>query len=216
METTEALVKRALIETQVPPTPVNPIATPARQSAFDWRFETFGEAALEHMLQAARELANEMVTAKPGDSGRWLALSGESGAGKTYLAKQIHRYWQDCAGWISIHGKAGLVRSLRDSKFLSWRRFMERQRAGGFEELQDVRALPFLVIDDIGAEHDPNGFAKARLDELIDGRLGKWTVITTNLSLAEIHEKLDGRIASRMKRGGSRFIETTAGDFWLR
>ncbi len=150
------------------------------------------------------------------DQAHWLTLSGQSGAGKTHLARQIHRYWQKRAGWATIQGRAGAVCSLRESTFLSWRRFMERQRGGAFDELQDVRAMQFLVIDDIGAEHDPNGFARARLDELIDGRLGKWTVITTNLSLDEIHDKLDGRIASRMKRGGSRVIETTATDFNLR
>ncbi len=38
------------------------------------------------------------------------------------------------------------------------------------------------------------------LDELLNARLGKWTVITSNLNIGQIAERLDVRISSRLMR----------------
>ena len=159
------------------------------------------------------DFAAEMESSAPP---RWLTLSGGCGAGKSHLARQTKRFWIEHAGWVRAEGKSGSYRRLRECRFISWRKFVQRQKAGEFRELVDLMDLPLLIVDDIGAEYDPTGFAKGRLDELLDARLGKWTFITTNLSLQEIGEQLDARIASRMKRGGSRFIKTTAPDYNLR
>src|SRR5438445_453088 len=58
----------------------------------------------------------------------------------------------------------------------------------------------------------PSGIGKARLCELLDARIGKWTCITSNLSLEAI-ATFDRRISSRMKRGESKVIEIRTYDF---
>lgn len=73
----------------------------------------------------------------------------------------------------------------------------------------------FLVIDDLGAERDSSGFVKDKMFELLNARMGKWTLITTNLSLKNIAENYDARIASRLIRDGNIFMRINAGDYWL-
>ena len=48
---------------------------------------------------------------------------------------------------------------------------------------------------------------RASLYDLLNSRLGRWTVITSNVNLQGIAEDIDGRIASRMIRGGSVVVE---------
>lgn len=186
---------------------------PPPPASFDWEFATFGDPSLVHLFTEAERFADE--TAR-GQKPRWLTLSGRSGVGKTHLARKLKEFWMTRSGFRKVSGRVGTILSRLDCRFVSWRRFIERQRAGGFTEIVELCELPFVIVDDIGAEYDPNGFARARLDELLDARLGKWTVITTNLRLSEIGEQLDTRISSRMLRGGSIFAETTATDYNLR
>ena len=74
---------------------------------------------------------------------------------------------------------------------------------------------PYLFLDDVGAERDTTGFASEQLCTLLGTREGKWTMITSNLSVAEF-ASLDTRIASRMFRGGSKAIEIDAKDYSTR
>jgi DNA replication protein DnaC len=76
--------------------------------------------------------------------------------------------------------------------------------------LLDMGSWPLLVIDDIGAERDQTGFASEKLNMLLGMRVGKWTVITSNLLLKAL-SKVDDRIASRMFRErGNLVIEIQA------
>lgn len=75
---------------------------------------------------------------------------------------------------------------------------------------------PLLVLDDVGAERDSTGFVSDKLSMLLGMRVGKWTVITSNLDLAGL-SKIDDRIASRIVREpGNSFIEMTTEDYGLR
>lgn len=189
-----------------------PVNTPESEK-FDWQFQTLGDPQLDAMLDATKQFASAMQRK---EKSHWFCLLGSSGAGKTHLAKAIHRFWKRTAGWWILQGRAGEVQQLKDSKFISWRSFMDSQREGNFSEIETIVRLPFAIIDDFGAEHDPNGFAKSRLDRIADERLGKWTVFTSNLSLEQIANKIDPRISSRMLRGSSVVIQVDAPDFNIR
>lgn len=185
--------------------------TPASEN-FNWQFKTNNNPLLETALRAAKVFTSAIHLS---ENPHWLCLFGKSGTGKTHLAKKILAFWRKIGGWQEIQGKAGSFQSLGDSRLVSFPKFIERQKSGNFGEINDIRSFPFVVIDDIGAEHDPSGFAKSRAYDIAEGRLGKWTVITSNLSFAQIAE-LDTRIASRMLRGGSVRIDLTgATDFNL-
>lgn len=95
-----------------------------------------------------------------------------------------------------------------------WRKFADDIRSGGYERLvEDAIDEWFLIIDDFGAERDPSGFVASAADRILNGRRDKWTLITTNLSLQEIGERMDVRIASRMIRDSNQFVEADAEDY---
>jgi DNA replication protein DnaC len=57
-----------------------------------------------------------------------------------------------------------------------------------------------LVLDDIGAEHDPSGIGREKLYYILERRAQKWTVLTTNCPPLEWETKFESRIASRFLR----------------
>lgn len=63
-----------------------------------------------------------------------------------------------------------------------------------------MRTCKLLVVDDLGTEHSPSGWAMSRLDALITARwdAGRKTLLTTNLQLEEFAAKYGVRIASRV------------------
>ena len=64
----------------------------------------------------------------------------------------------------------------------------------------------FVALDDIGAER-ASDFSVSKLDQIIDARLGKWTVITCNFTREQIAEHMDVRIASRLGRGNNVIVD---------
>lgn len=212
MEHASTLVGAALASIATPePQTITP-STTIQPRPFNWAFDTLGDPNLEKMLNATTAFA-EAILVK--ESPRWLSLLGTSGAGKTHLSKKLLEFWRGVSGWRKVGGSAGTFYRLGDSRFVSWRKFIDRQKSGQFGEIQGIRETEFVIIDDIGAERDPSGFAKERLDDIADARLGKWTVFTSNLLLAQI-AAIDKRIASRLIRCGSKVIEVSTTDYNLR
>ena len=141
------------------------------------------------------ETARFITAYKRGYSPRWISLLGTSGAGKTMLAKEI---WRICGG-----------------RFVTWTRVANMLREGEYRWFSDLMREHIVILDDIGSEY-ATPFIAAKLYEFLSERVGLWTVITCNLSLADIGNKLDVRIASRMLRGDSRVVDVEVPDFNLR
>lgn len=140
-------------------------------------------------------LANEMHLA----TGHWLTLLGTSGAGKTLLARRVFRWWTESS---RLYGR-----------WISWAKFVEDSKPSlPAEQWADIREAFFLVIDDFGAARDPNGYAAGLLHGIMEARLGKWTLLTSNMNGEEI-AKMDGRIASRLVRGGSIAVAVDVTDY---
>lgn len=139
---------------------------------------------------------------------RWLTLCGPSGIGKTHLARAA---WKQFMEWNRF--EVGLDRYNNHifgntGAFKSWRKVCAGARDGGFGEIEDMGKEWFLVLDDIGAERDKTGFTTELLDRVLSERRHKWTLITTNLPLEEIANRMDRRIADRMLREGNEVIES--------
>jgi DNA replication protein DnaC len=79
-------------------------------------------------------------------------------------------------------------------------------REGDYDIMDAVCNDWFVALDDIGAERSTD-YSLAKLDEVIDARLGKWTVITSNFTRKEIADYCDVRIASRLGRGNNVIID---------
>lgn len=133
---------------------------------------------------------------------RWLSLLGLSGVGKTMLAKGVRSCIRD--------NRPNLV-----VRLYRWSDVVNNHLRQG-----DYRIMAFLIedvdvlmLDDIGLESG-SAFSNAKLGELLDARLDKWTMLTSNLSLEQIGECIDVRIASRMVRGDSMVVEMLSAPDW--
>ena len=142
----------------------------------------------------------------------WLTLLGSSGTGKTHLAKGAWKCWRNKAGWKEHRCGARIP---RDGYYWDWGRFINELRDRHYGVFEDACRAPFLVLDDIGAGHSTSSFAIDKLYEVLNARLGKWTVITANQKLETISE-WDQRIASRLIRNGNQCIEVVTDDYATR
>lgn len=95
----------------------------------------------------------------------FLVLGGNKGRGKTYAACR------------PLRTRSGLYVTAS-----------EMVHAGSYdrEYWEELESTPYLVVDDLGAEpKDSKGYFEANLANLVDKRISKRTVITTNLSGAD-------------------------------
>jgi DNA replication protein DnaC len=57
-----------------------------------------------------------------------------------------------------------------------------------------------LVLDDIGSEDDHSEWIRGRMLRIIDARMNKKTLYTSNLDSVDLFNKLDERIADRINQ----------------
>lgn len=179
-----------------------PLAMRSTFNSLD-QFKTCDDAILEKMKAAALAMLQAMSV---GTNARWLTFAGASGTGKTLLSELIH-------------GEARTMHHLRTHKTLLdgvamafWPGLLSRLRNGEHQLVRDLCDANFVLLDEVAIEHDPSGFARDKLCEILSMRVGKWTVITSNLTLTQLGE-IDTRISSRMVRGGSVVIACNTVDF---
>ena len=177
-----------------------------------FEFQTLGDPKLQTML---RETANfcAAMRDKKKPPFWWLSFVGNSGNGKTHLAKQIAKYFHRIARFYE-HPETTAT-CVHSGQFYDWREVTSKLKEGGWGLLNQICEDWFCVIDDIGAEYDPSGAMAGALDRVLNSRKEKWTVLTSNLLMGDV-QGLDVRIASRLLRGGNRVVNATAMDFCLR
>jgi len=164
-----------------------------RIDAYDWGFDTRAEdpterSKLEEMLMAVKAFASGILR---DERPYTLSLLGQSGTGKTHLTKAMGRLFR------KISTKRGGT--------VPWRKLCDDIRAGERGMLRDLETDHYVALDDVGSEYQAkSNYTISALDGILDARTGRrWTLITCNLSLREIAEQWDVRIASRLKRDGS-------------
>lgn len=125
-----------------------------------------------------------------------LMLIGGVGTGKSHLSFAMAKYLRN--------KNIGSVGFMTTGKLLSL--IKETYKKGAVrtenEVISDIEALDFLVLDDLGAEAmDTNEFSwtKKTLFEIINSRLGKPTVYTTNFDDKTLVEVVGERITSRLQ-----------------
>lgn len=166
---------------------------------------------LTNMILAVTTLSAELQ--RRDASPYMLTLLGDPGTGKTRLATALHawavRNLRGHAGWEAVwqDGVEHQVPQYRDVWWIQSNRMLKRIREGDSGYIDDAAGRYFVLIDDLGSEYQ-TPFATSVYDELIDRRVGKWTLITSNLTLEQMRAELGARIPSRLLRQGGQVLQT--------
>jgi DNA replication protein DnaC len=134
--------------------------------------------------------ALERLTGRNSDT--FVTLLGEPGAGKTCAAC----WWmtQVPEPKRSDLGRPMYVASAQIGEWEPWG-----------DELAQARRARALVLDDLGVEMvDAKNWFRAKIDRLIEARYSAMlpTVITTNLEIETIADRVGERVMSRLGHGG--------------
>jgi DNA replication protein DnaC len=139
-------------------------------------------------LKALR-IATKRAKTYADDPEGMLFIFGSFGAGKTHLAASIGFACAQRNLRVQYYNITKLVSTLR-------------QAAGDFDVeamMRPLLAADVLILDDIGAEEGMSPFIQSQIYRLIDERLDQATVVTSNLDLASLGDKVGGRIHSRLQ-----------------
>ena len=156
-------------------------------AAFDLNYYTGPDRkAMEDVLAFCQKYAEEFSLNSPS-----LLMHGKTGLGKTHLSLAIVNGVLD-KGYGVVYAPA---QTLLDK--------LEKERFGRSEGDSDTFALlsecDLLVIDDLGAEFRTT-FTGAAIGNLLNNRVlsGKPTIISTNLTAAELNDAYGERVMSRI------------------
>ena len=155
-------------------------------------FDTFKSAGIDggsesnHTLEVAFNTSQNFAHHLNG----WLLLMGGFGCGKTHLAASI-------ANEVVSLGVKTLFLTVPD--LLDWLRFTFSSDETTYEErFEEIRTIHFLVLDDLGTQNTTD-WAREKLFQIINYRyIHKLpSVITTNLDLTQIDDRISSRLQDR-------------------
>lgn len=145
-----------------------------------------------------------IVDSRPG---YWLSFVGVPGTGKTHLARKINRAFRDrVSGTVDPSKSPGIWR--KKGGLVHWGKTLSEMMDGNWGMIEHLQEDWFVALDDIGTEYDKHrALSASKLYDVLEARMGRFTVITANMGLEHIGNALDARIASRMIRAGNIVIE---------
>jgi len=155
-----------------------------RLAAHTWGGVTYAEAQQRKALSIATRIAKDYASNPTGG----LFIFGSFGAGKTHLAAAIGNECADNNLRVQYYNIPTLFTKMRSA-------------SGSFsvdEMLAPLLTCDVLILDDIGSE-DVTSFIHGRLFSIIDERLHKATVVTSNVELDKLEDQIGGRIHSRLQ-----------------
>lgn len=103
--------------------------------------------------------------------------------------------------------------SIPSVSYVSWPAIVDGFKNQEWQILEDLQASSLLVIDDIGAEHDPSKIGLEKLYILLSRREHRWNIITTNVQPKFWPEKFEQRISSRLFRNAEHIDMSQVPDF---
>jgi hypothetical protein len=161
------------------------------------QIETFGEPELEKLVVETAKFILELKsrsTSRP----RWLSLVGRNGCGKTMAAKRVWRWWNRGGSQYECPQTGAMLST--PGEFVRWDVLVEELRGLRFGWFSDLKRVPFLVLDEVGG--NLSDMLAEKLSELLGARVGRWTLITSNL-FGKDFAQIDPRISSRLIRDGN-------------
>lgn len=126
-------------------------------------------------------------------------MFGENGCGKSHIAKRVSYWANRVAMKLPLVDASEGVRTAW-SAYANWPEVVDGFKQDRWTVLDDLRECALLIIDDIGAEHDPSQIGVEKLYVMLSVREFKWNIITTNVHPGAWKEKFERRISSRLFR----------------
>jgi DNA replication protein DnaC len=145
--------------------------------------------------------------------GQSLFIRGHAGAGKTHLAVALMGHWFAEKYSGKLPRPRALFLSVSDLLWNLKRTFDDVGTDTAADIIERYASVSLLAIDDLGANKITEWSRGDVLYPLIDRRYREMlpTIITSNLTIAQISELLDDRIASRIVEMGM-VMELRGGD----
>ena len=172
----------------------NPCRTPWQRK---WLGLDVTSKAVQRMADEAEKFTARWFRNHPHSS--LLVLAGEYGTGKSHVARAIHRF-ATTAAWSAFHENKAWGARIPGSLYLRWPEVADAFKEGQYGVLEDCFTESLVILDDVGAEHDPSKNAADKFCQVLTRRERLFTLVTTNISPALWPERFDGRIADRLLR----------------
>ena len=150
----------------------------------DYLNKTFEDYEVDANNKNAVQTAKKILQGKE----RGAYFFGAFGTGKTFLAAIIANEFVKKGVSVLFYKVPFLVKDLQDAMFDKTDRFHESTL------LKQICEVPVLILDDFGMSGKVSTYAAGRLSMIIDARYENSklaTIITSNLSLKALQEKLD-------------------------
>lgn len=128
-----------------------------------------------------------------------LVIVGTYGSGKSHTAAAIFRFCLNAA-MRSYELRKWPGSQFPTCHYLRWPEVVSQFEQKNTSAMTDALETSLLVLDDIGADHDPWKVAADKLCQILSRRERMFTVATTNIQPGEWAERFDGRIADRLLR----------------
>jgi DNA replication protein DnaC len=146
------------------------------------------------------EVINQIMEWKTRDRGV-LTFSGNPGVGKTYLAAALTKAWLE---------SGQVVRYYTSRNFFSALRMCMKNDQDYHFEMKRLCESKYFILDDMGATQFSD-WQKEVIFDFLDIRSSSLlpTLITTNLTMAELKDELGPRFISRVKDRENRLITLT-------
>lgn len=127
-------------------------------------------------------------------------IIGENGAGKSHIANRIAYWAQRIAMKIPMVDHPDIGLGSPSVAYALWPDIVDGFKKDQWDVVDDIQKAALLILDDIGAEHDPSKIGVEKLYILLSRREFKWNIITTNVAPSAWPEKFERRISSRLFR----------------
>jgi DNA replication protein DnaC len=167
----------------------------------EWQRRCLGLKVTHPKIQAAADACAKLASAIARNDALvpTLVLCGSPGCGKTHLAKRMAAWGR--ANAFAIHEKHWqFKRAPLSVSFFSWPEVCDGFKEGFYGVLRDLCEDTFVILDDIGADHDPSRNGADKLCQILSRRESKWTILTTNIAPEWWADKWDARIEDRLLR----------------
>jgi DNA replication protein DnaC len=156
-------------------------------------------------LNEAVAYVRDFKNSKPEDRFN-LLMMGNPGTGKTHLSVAIAKNLRESGFVVGFVTTGKLLAMIKET-------YQQGAERSENNILKDISKFDLLVLDDLGAEGaSDNQWAQGRLFDIINNRLGKPTVYTTNFNDLTISQAVGERIASRLYVN-TKFIDLYTDDY---